>query len=376
MKEHVRNNYFLVLKLLIVLVLEIYIITDSNVLSGASGQVLLLSAFFIALITGCEFVHGRKKLLFAILEGISLVLLIVFCEQGFALLLVILILDFVSVKGMEIGWYLLGYVTVIFTEHSNIENQLLIITFLIIIYFQHGVIIHSYQRQLKEDELAELKLKRSINQNEILFREEISKSLLSAENSILEEKSRLSQALHDKLGHSINGSVYQLEACKVLMKKDRKTSEAMIQAVIDNLRKSMDEIRELLRKERPDKHKLSLLQLHRLCDDCKKLGIETTLYTQGNLASIPDNYMEIILDNSFEAVSNALKYAKCTRIEIKLIIMNQLIRCTIADNGVGCDKIKDGMGLSGMRKRVRNVNGILDFETEIGFTINMLLPLE
>ena len=84
--------------------------------------------------------------------------------------------------------------------------------------------------------------------------------------------------------------------------------------------------------------------------------------------------MEIILDNAFEAVSNSLKYAKCTSIEIKIHVMNKFIRCSISDNGVGCEKITDGMGIAGMRRRMREVNGILDFETEIGFTINMLLP--
>ena len=37
--------------------------------------------------------------------------------------------------------------------------------------------------------------------------------------------------------------------------------------------------------------------------------------------------------------------------------------------------MEDGMGIAGMRRRVRSVNGIPDFETELGFTINMLLPL-
>ena len=46
-----------------------------------------------------------------------------------------------------------------------------------------------------------------------------------------------------------------------------------------------------------------------------------------------------------------------------------------SDNGIGCKEIIDGMGISGMRKRIREMNGILDFETEAGFTINMLLPL-
>ena len=58
-----------------------------------------------------------------------------------------------------------------------------------------------------------------------------------------------------------------------------------------------------------------------------------------------------------------------------MYVLKQMIRCSISDNGVGCSEVIDGIGISGMRKRVREINGILDFETEAGFTINMLLPL-
>ena len=105
------------------------------------------------------------------------------------------------------------------------------------------------------------------------------------------------------------------------------------------------------------------------------MGVEADLQIEGELSGVPEKYLEIILDNAFEAVSNALKYAKCSKIEIKIHVMNKMLRCRIADNGVGCGEMIDGMGISGMRKRVRSVNGILDFETEMGFAVNMLLPL-
>lgn len=374
MKEHVRENYFLVLKLILALLLEVFIMIDNNVLSGASSQALLFSAFFVASITFNEVTDKGKKIVGLILEGCFALLLVLFVEQEFAILLTIWILDIVSVKKATISWYLTALLPLLFMDYS--KYQILIVILLILIYFQNAVVIYSYKEQQREDELSELKLKQNINQKETMYKEEISRSLLMVENQVLEEKSRLSQALHDKLGHSINGSIYQLEACKVIMNQDQKVCEGMIQAVIDNLRNSMDEIREILRKERPDKYKLATLQLHGLCDDCRKLGIDANCNISGKLSDIPSKYLEIILDNAFEAVSNALKYAHCTRLEINIAVLNQMVRCTISDNGVGCEEIIDGMGLSGMRNRMRSVNGILDFSSELGFTINMLFPLE
>ena len=207
------------------------------------------------------------------------------------------------------------------------------------------------------------------------MQEEVRKSLLMAENQMLEERAELSQTLHDKLGHNINGSVYQLEAVKVLMEKEPETSKKMIQAVINQLRGGMDDIRVILRKERPKKYKLAVLQLEKLCEDCRSKGVEAEFITEGRLTDIPEKYLEVILDNAFEAVSNSMKYAKCSRIKISVHVLNQMIRCSISDNGIGCKEVIDGMGIAGMRKRMRDINGILDFETEAGFTINMLLPL-
>lgn len=206
------------------------------------------------------------------------------------------------------------------------------------------------------------------------MQKEVRRNLLLAENQILEERTELSQTLHDKLGHNINGSVYQLEAVKVLMDREPETSKKMIQAVIDQLRGGMDEIRAILRNERPRKYKLAVLQLEKLCEDCRARGVDAELVTEGDLNGIPENYLEVILDNAYEAVSNSMKYAKCSKITIRVHVLNQMIRCSIADDGVGCKGVVDGMGISGMRKRMREINGILDFETEAGFKINMLLP--
>ena len=61
---------------------------------------------------------------------------------------------------------------------------------------------------------------------------------------------------------------------------------------------------------------------------------------------------------------------------INILVMNKMVKCSVSDDGIGCEKIEDGMGLSGMRKRVRNVGGIIDFESQAGFKVNMLLPIK
>ena len=376
MTERLRENYFLVVRICLLLALEIYIVLSQSVLTGASSRVLLLLAFFVGAFAGKELV-GRKREKY-ILLGIAILLcgiMIKFLGKEFILLGILLGYEILSLLKPSFFWYCVPFAVACVPGEIGIYVQLMITLLICMLYVQHDYVVDSYREQTREDTISEQQLKRDMHEQEHAFREEMNQSLLMAENQLLEERARLSQTLHDKLGHNINGSIYQLEAIKLIMEKEPETAKRMIQAVIDQLRSGMDEIRAILRKERPQKYKLAILQLEKLCEECRQKGIEARLTTQGELSKVSEKYLEIILDNAYEAVSNSLKYSKCTKIEMKIHVMNQLVRCSISDNGVGCEVIIDGMGISGMRKRIREVNGILDFEFEVGFTINMLLPM-
>ena len=375
MEERFRENYFILLRIALLLILEIYIVLSQSVLTGASAWVLLLLALFIGVVAGKELVERRLQVLFLGVAGILISIILFSMGTVFSLLGVFLCYEVLTYFRPGMFWYLLplGFAFVPSVIGSSV--QLVIAIFIGIIYYQHDFVVESYRKQTNEDTIMEQTLKHSMNRREHEMQEEVRKSLLMAENQILEERAELSQTLHDKLGHSINGSVYQLEAVKVLMEKEPEASGKMIQAVIDQLRNGMDEIRAILRKERPQKYKLAVLQLEKLCEDCRSKGVEAELITEGELKEISEKNLEVILDNAYEAVSNSMKYAKCSKIKISVYVLNQMIRCSISDNGVGCKEVVDGMGISGMRKRMREMNGILDFETEAGFTINMLLPL-
>lgn len=375
MEERIREYYFVLLRIALLLILEIYIVLSQSVLTGASVEVLLILALFIGVIAGKELAERRIQVLFLGAAGVLLFYILFTLGTAFTLLGIFLCYEVMTYFKPKLIWYLIPLGLACVPGGIEVLMQLIIAVLMGIIYCQHDFVVESYRKQTKEDTIEEQKLKHSMNRREHEMQEQVQKSLLMAENQMLEERAELSQTLHDKLGHNINGSVYQLEAVKVLMEKEPERSKKMIQAVIDQLRSGMDEIRVILRNERPKKYKLAMLQLEKLCEDCRLKGVDAELITEGELKEIPEKYLEVILDNAYEAVSNSMKYARCSKIKISVHVLNQMIRCSISDNGIGCEEVIDGMGISGMRKRMREVNGILDFETEAGFTINMLLPL-
>ena len=375
MEERFRNNYFILLRIGLLLILEIHIILSESVLTGASKMMLLLLALFIGVISGKELVERKNKICFYIIAVVLINFILLKVGTEFILLGIYLCYEILTYFKPKQIWYLLPLVFTLFDGEMDRTVQFMMAVLIGFIYYQHDFVVEAYRKQANEDTITELELKNNLNRRENEMQNEMRKSLLMAENQILEERAALAQALHDKLGHNINGSVYQLEAVKVLMDKEPEASKKMIQAVIDQLRSGMDEIRIILRKERPKKYKLAIIQLQKLCEDCNVKGVEAELNIEGELKDVPEKYLEVILDNAYEAVSNSMKYSKCSRININIHVLNKLVRCSVADNGIGCGEVVDGMGISGMRRRVREINGILDFETEAGFVINMLLPL-
>ncbi len=359
--------------------------------AGVSVWVLLLTLLYISAMALKELFDGKIKVLLLCVALIIWVALMLAGGRVFLLLGVYLGYEFFL--AFNAGPYLYFSLYPVLFVPGSVDPffMLIVIALLHALYYQYSFVVVPYREQMYEETVTQQDLKRDIERRESAAKEAHRKSMLLAENKILEERASLSQTLHDKLGHNINGSIYQLEASKVIMDKEPEKAKAMLQAVIDQLRTGMDEIRAILRKERPEKKKLALLQLHELCADCINKGVQAELNMEGDMSKIPDDLWEVILDNIFEAVTNSLKYSRCKRIDIGIIVLNKMIRCTVTDDGAGCDNIVDGMGLSGMRKRVREAGGTIDFEstdinsmdidaighgTEHGFKVSMLLPLE
>ncbi len=200
--------------------------------------------------------------------------------------------------------------------------------------------------------------------------------VLQFENQRLQEKSELSQNLHDKIGHAINGSIFKLEAAKLLMDRDANRSSEMVGDVILTLRESVDEIRVLLRNERPSHERLNLVRLKALFSSfTEKYGIGTQLDIMGDTDRISLTQYAILYDNTVEVLSNSLKYASCSEISASIGVYNRIMRYTIRDNGVGATYVNENMGLSGIRSRVVSAGGSVTINGEHGFEINMLIPM-
>jgi signal transduction histidine kinase len=79
-----------------------------------------------------------------------------------------------------------------------------------------------------------------------------------------------------------------------------------------------------------------------------------------------------------EAVINAIKGGRATRINIRLFSQAPHLKLTVADNGVGIGNrpLRKGMGLKLMEYRARVINGKLRFRSrpQGGTVVSCLFP--
>ena len=300
MKENISNNYFVVLRIIILFAFSIFGVLNISE-AGASLGILLLNMFFISSMFIKEILKGKWKIPAYIVSVLLYIVLVVIGGREFLLLGFFLVFEILTALSVGYRWYLIVSLVSLAPSPYGTDVQIMIVFLLAICYIQHYFIVLEYKKQMMEDTIVEQDLKRDMYRKEAENKAETRKNMLLAENRLLEQRSRLAQTLHDKLGHNINGSIYQLEAIKVLMEKDPEKSKAMLQAVIDQMRSGMDEIRAILRKERPEKKEQSMLQLYKLCEECNNKGVETKLEAKGDISLIPESLWNIILDNAFEA---------------------------------------------------------------------------
>lgn len=366
MESKLRNNYFIIAKFIGIMALIVWAGLKEASFGTNAGEMILTGALFL-LCSIVEEIDANKKrhFIWLIGEGLSALIAIALFPVIGIFFVALVYLDIVGEYGYF--FYFLTFLLLIpaYFFKLDIGICVLVFSFMLLMYFMHCKIVMWYRKNERENLEMESQLK-----------SDMISSRLRHENEMLEEKSRISQALHDKLGHSINGSLYKLEAVKLLMDKKPEESEKILQEVIDNLRGSMDEIRVIIRNERPDKKKSAVMALQSICSECEEqYKIKTSLEITPEDCVIPEKIWEIILDNTYEAITNSLKYSGCDRIEVSINVLAEVVRVTIKDNGRGCSSVTEGMGIQGMKKRVRSVKGYMDIESEMGFSINMILPI-
>ncbi|WP_135549074.1 sensor histidine kinase [Paenibacillus cymbidii] len=191
----------------------------------------------------------------------------------------------------------------------------------------------------------------------------------------LEERNRLSQQIHDDVGHAMAGALIQLEAARTLLDTDKAKAAALIGNAVAISRDGLERIRQTLKNIKPQQEELGIGRLRLFVDElAAKHAVAATLTYDGELEAITPVQWQIIHSNATEAVTNALKYSGAAHIRVELRVLNTFVKATVADDGKGADKVIKGLGIVGMEERAAAAGGNVIVDGSNGFRVTTLLP--
>jgi len=366
---------WIMLNKLIVLIYVSSLLVKWSFNSPFSNYIVVISLLFYVIINLSKALVSRKrdKLIFLSLSIFELLLCNYFLTPIFFILLPI---NFYEIFVGKIKFIYILFVLITSTLISN--NDIIIYEYfgisllsLVAYYFILDSVGKMETLTIKNDELKKKNYRILTNLNDQI---EYKNQLIYT--SQLQERNNIAQEIHDKLGHSISGSLIQLEAARLIMDKDSNQSKVIIQNTINVLREGMENIRFTLKNIKPEVEQLGINRIKLLVDEFKSKGkINANLYYCNDLDRITYIEWKVICDNIQEVFTNIIKYSGAKNVKINVEVLNTLLKVEIKDDGIGCIRIEKGLGLSGIEERTANLNGKVIFDGSSGFSVIMLLPI-
>ena len=231
------------------------------------------------------------------------------------------------------------------------------------------------QLAAQQEELGRQKVRELLHQQELI-------SVHSMLQGQEEERMRIAQDLHDRLGSLLATVKLYFHLAK--------------------------DLRSLLPQRQQEQHTLGSQLLDEACQEVRRIAhnmVSGVLTKFGLVVALQDlaqavtrsdqlqmkvithglegrleNHMEITLYRIVqELLSNVLKHAKATEITVQLIRNDNILSLLMEDNGIGFDPAKgrNGMGLQNIEARTSQLHGTLSVDSGLGSgtTISIEIPL-
>ena len=106
----------------------------------------------------------------------------------------------------------------------------------------------------------------------------------------------------------------------------------------------------------------------------KDTNIKGKVIYSGDLEKVGTSLWIVFIHIITELTTNSIKYSNGDLIEVKIEILNKIIKLEVKDNGLGCKKVQKSIGLRNIEESVSNLNGKLIINSDDGFSVIVLIP--
>jgi DNA-binding NarL/FixJ family response regulator/signal transduction histidine kinase len=204
--------------------------------------------------------------------------------------------------------------------------------------------------------------------------------------AMMEERNRLAREMHDTVAQTLAGLTLQIETIQThLLFDNREAASEMLEAARAQAKKALEDTRRAVQGLAP-------VPLERLTpaqaieEEARQFeaqeGIPTPFLLSGEEQPLMPEQRTALLRIAQEALSNARKHARATRVRVGLQYGPEEVVLVVEDDGVGFDLTaraapgpEGGYGLFGMNERARLLGGEARIESTPGWGTRVLARL-
>jgi PAS domain S-box-containing protein len=187
-----------------------------------------------------------------------------------------------------------------------------------------------------------------------------------------QERSRIARELHDDFNQRLAVQCIELAKLHKTLSGSETPEHAKVLEMIKRTRQMASDLRSLSHQLHSSKlHLIGLAPaVHSLCQEVsEKHGIQVRFRQSGVLRNLPKDAALCLFRITQEALSNVVKHSAARSADVELDVSTHCVTLRIVDQGRGFDpdvkRADAGIGLVGMRERLRLVDGNLQITSEL-----------
>ncbi len=192
------------------------------------------------------------------------------------------------------------------------------------------------------------------------------------------ERNRLAREIHDTLGHALTGIVAGLDACILTMDAAPDFTKKQLGKIRETAQRGITDVRRSVKKLRPDDlEKLPFREaLVRMTEEfASSSGMKINFTVVGWPERLREDQEEVIYRVVQEGITNANRHGRAKNVNLTIGSSEGRLRIIIADDGTGCEDVKQGFGLRHMKERLELLHGTLNFWNDAGFIVEAEIPM-
>ncbi|CRK82004.1 sensor histidine kinase [Neobacillus massiliamazoniensis] len=235
-------------------------------------------------------------------------------------------------------------------------------------------------RHLKELEEIHVKLKSTHIELQQAHKELEESTVQSLRYAVLEERTRIARDIHDSIGHGLTSIIVQLQALPYMVKAESSKMDNTLQTVLDTARDCLKEIRSVVHQMVIDDEGIGLIALQSLIKRVQEQsGLKVKLTITEQTPQWKTDIFELLYRILQEALTNVIRHAEASDVEVTISEETGNLIMTIMDNGIVTEdtQLLPGFGLSGIQARCQRVGGscIMQSRKPHGLALIVRIPL-